>query len=280
MEPHLKEAWAVLARFGASYGLEIAGALIILVVGWILARWVGRLTRRVAERSEALGATLAPIFAKVARISVTAVAVVAALNKLGVDTTSIIAALGAMGLAIGLALKDTLTDIAGGIEVLVLRPFEVGEDVEVDGSEGTVTAIDIFETKLVGFDSVPIHIPNRKVRASRIRNYSRAAHRRVDLVTGVAYEENVDAAIEVIKGVMAADERVRKEPEPIINVTELADSSVNIVSRVWLDPNGWIVTHWDLRRKIKLALDDADITIPFPQRDVHMIDTTPEANAA
>jgi small conductance mechanosensitive channel len=134
-----------------------------------------------------------------------------------------------------------------------------------------VTAVDIFETKIVGFDGVPALLPNKKVREGQIRNYSRAERRRIEMTVGVAYGADVNEAIQTILRTLSDDERVFDEPEPIVNVSALADSSVNILVRFWISPTGWIPNHMDVRRKLKLALDDAGISIPFPQRVVTMV---------
>lgn len=271
MTPYLDEVKTIAAAMFTKYGFDILGALTILIVGWLLSFWASRAVKRLAERTQHLGPTLAPVLAAAARAGVLAAAGVAVLNKLGVDTTSLLAALGALGLGIGLALKDTLSDIASGIVILFLRPFEVGDDVDVNGLEGTITSVDIFETKLVGFDGVPALLPNKKVREGKIRNYSRAARRRIEITVGVAYGADVDQAIATIRNTLRDDERVLEEPSPIVNVSALADSSVNILVRFWLSPTDWIPNHLDVRRKLKLALDEAEISIPFPQRVVTMV---------
>jgi len=270
MQPYLDQAKSLAMGFFTKYGLDVLGALVILIAGWLVARWTSNAVKRFATRTEHLGPTLAPVLATAARLSVLALAIVATLNKLGVDTTSLLAALGALGLGVGLALKDTLSDIASGIVILFLRPFEVGDDADINGIEGTITAVDVFETKLTGFDGVPITLPNKKVREGQIRNYSRAERRRIDLQVGVAYGADVDEAIATIRAMLDDDERVIVDPAPIINVTALGDSSVNLLVRFWIPPTGWIPTHMDIRRKIKLALDEAGISIPFPQRVVTM----------
>lgn len=260
-------SWELLA----AYGFDLLGAFAIIVGGWIASRWAHRFAVGLAERTEHLGATLAPVLGTGARVGVLVLTTVAMLNKLGIDTTSIVAALGALGIGIGLALKDTLSDLAAGIVILFLRPFEVGEDVDIAGVEGTIAAVDVFETKIIGFDGVPSVLPNKKVREGQIRNFSRAERRRIDLEVGIAYGADVDAAIEVVKEALAGDERVLDEPPSIVNVVKLADSSVNLLIRYWLPPANWIPNHLDVRRRVKLALDAAGISIPFPQRVVTMV---------
>jgi small conductance mechanosensitive channel len=181
----------------------------------------------------------------------------------------LLAALGAFGLAVGLALKDTIADIASGIVLLALRPFEAGDAVSVDGIGGTVQSIDIFQTQLVSFEGVPMMVPNSKVRTARIENYSRAEKRRIDLSVGVAYDANLDEAIEVVKKAMEGDERVLADPAPLVSSEALADSSVNLLVRVWIPPANFMADKLDLLRKVKLELDRAGVEIPFPQRVVH-----------
>lgn len=271
MDDFFKSVATSASALLAAYGFDLLGALGILLGGWFLSRWASRFARQLADRTSHIGPTLGPVLATTARVGVLVVAAVAMLNKLGVDTTSILAALGALGIGVGLALKDTLSDLAAGIVILFLRPFEVGEDADINGVEGTVTAVDMFETKLTGFDGVPIVLPNKKVREGKIRNYTRAERRRIDLEVGVAYGADINRAIEVIAETLATDERVIDDPAPLINVIALADSSVNLLVRFWLPPDGWIPNHLDVRRKIKLALDEAGINIPFPQRVVTMV---------
>jgi len=262
----------LLLERGSEFGLELLGAVAILLGGWVVSRWVGGTVGALANRTDRLGPTLAPVIGKAVRLVVFTIAFVAALAKLGIDTTSLIAALGAVGVGVGLALKNTLSDIASGIVLLMLRPFDVGEDADIGGVEGTIRTIDLFEVKLTGFDGVPIVLPNTKVREGRIRNFSRAARRRIDFEVGVDYAADVDAAIRTIFEMLGEDERVLGDPEPLINVVSLGDSSVNLLVRYWLPPAGWIPAHLDVHRKIKLALDGAGISIPFPQRVLSMRD--------
>ena len=271
MRPHFAHAWALLRQFLSDHGLAMFAVAAIAIGGWIASAWLARLVRRAVERSDRLGPTLAPVLSKATRTVVLAATLVALLDKFGVETSSLLAAFGAFGLGIGLALKDTLSDVAGGIELLVLRPFTVGDLVDIEGVEGTVEAIDVFEIKLTGIDGVPIMLANRRVRAGKIRNYTQAKARRIDLNVGVAYAADVDRAIEVLQAAMSQDPRT-VEPRPIINVDQLADSSVSLILRVWIQPRDWFATRLDLLRQAKLALDRAGIAIPFPQRDVHIVE--------
>jgi small conductance mechanosensitive channel len=179
--------------------------------------------------------------------------------------------LGAAGLAIGLALKDTVADVAAGIVLLVLRPFGVGDAVDIDGCLGTVNEIGVFETRLTSFDGVPIVLPNAKVRGGRIQNFTRAQKRRMDLTIGIGYADDIDKAMRTVLEVLTAEGRVLTDPEPLVNVTELGESSVNLLVRAWTAPADFFVTQLDLQRQIKQKFDEVGVSIPFPQREVRVL---------
>jgi small conductance mechanosensitive channel len=179
-----------------------------------------------------------------------------------------------MGIAIGLALKDTIADLASGIILLVLRPMSVGEAVDIGGEGGVVKALDLFETKLDTFDGIPVVMPNSRVRAAIIKNYTRAARRRIDLAIGVAYEADVVRAIEVVSATLRADERVLADPDILVEVENLGDSSVDLLVRFWTNAEHFLGAKLELTRAIKLALDEASISIPYPKRDVFLHQAT------
>lgn len=263
---------APLLEFLARYGLSILGGLAIALFGWIAAGWAGRAAERAARRSDKLGPTVAPTLGKVVRVAGLLVVLIAVLDAFGVETNALLAAVGAIGLGIGLALKDTIADVAAGVLLLGLRPFEVGDAVDIGGGTmGTVDAIDLFETRLTSFEGVPIVLPNSNVRGTTIKNFSRAQQRRIDLTIGVAYDADVDEAVRVILELAKADDRVLADPAPLVNTTALNDSSVDLLVRVWTAPADFFTTQLDLQRKIKLALDEAGIGIPFPQREIRII---------
>jgi small conductance mechanosensitive channel len=257
--------------FASTYGLQLVGALVIAVVGWIVAAWLAGRVRRLAEASDRVDETLVPVLTKLTRTSVLAVVLVAVLDNLGVDTASVIAFLGAAGLAIGLALKDTASDVAAGITILILRPIAVGEYVMIGSTGGQVDEIGIFQTRLTSFEGVPIVLNNAHIRTSEIQNFTRAEQRRIDLTIGIAYGADVDRGIEVIREVVSADERLLAEPEPIVDVENLGESSVDLLVRVWCAAPDYIPTKLALGRRIKQALDARDIPIPFPQREVRIL---------
>lgn len=263
--------------FASTYGLKIVGALVIAVAGWIVAGWASRRIRKLAERSDRVDDTLVPLLTKLARFSILAVVVVAVLDNLGVDTAALFAFIGAAGLAIGLALKDTVADVAAGIVLLGLRPFSVGEYVLIGSTGGMIEEIGVFQTSLTSFDGVPIVLNNSSIRTSEIQNYSRAQTRRIDLTIGVAYGADVDQALETLRCVVRDEERLLDEPEPVIDVTNLGDSSVDIMVRVWCQAPDFLATKLALGRKIKQALDAEGISIPFPQREIRILGREPEA---
>lgn len=251
--------------------IAIGSALLILVFGWILAGWAGSVVRKASERSGRLSPTLVPIFAKLARLSLLLIVVVAALEKVGVQTSGLFAMLGAAGLAIGLALKDTVSDVAAGVVLLVLRPFDVGEAVDIGGTGGTVTVIDILQTKLTSFDGIPIVINNSAVRTAIIQNFSRAETRRIDLEIGIGYRDDIGKAKAAIEDVLHADRRVLGDPALSVNTLALRDSAVVLLVRCTTKAADFWDTKLDLTRAIKERLDAEGISIPYPQRDVHLL---------
>jgi small conductance mechanosensitive channel len=196
--------------------------------------------------------------------------VIAALAQVGIQTTSLIAILGAASLAIGLALQGSLANFAAGVLLIIFRPFKGGDYVECGGTAGAVEEIQIFTTQLSSPDNKKIIIPNAKVLGDNITNYSAKETRRVDLVIGVGYTDDLQKVEQVLQDVLAKDERVLKDPAPTIAVMELADSSVNFAVRPWVKTADYWSVYFDLTKKIKLRFDAEGIAIPFPQRDVHL----------
>ena len=255
-----------------AYALNGAAALAILVVGWMLAVWIGSAVSRAGQRHGHLSPTVVPVFAKLTRLAVLAIVIVAALNKLGVETSGLFAMLGAAGLAVGLALKDTVSDVAAGIVLLVLRPFDVGEAVNIGGTGGIVQGIDIFQTRLTSFDGIPIVINNSAVRTAIVQNYSRAERRRIDLDIGIGYGDDIGKAIAAISAVLEAEPRVLRDPAWLVNSKTLGDSAVVLLTRCTTKAADFEKTKYDITRAIKERLDAEGISIPFPQRDVHVLE--------
>lgn len=261
----LDTAWGVVV---ANYKPVLA-AVIILVIGRMAAGWARRLTRKALERG-AVDSTLVPFVAKLVYFGILAVVVIAALNRLGVATTSVVAIFGAAGLAVGLALQGTLANFASGVMLLVFRPFNVGDFVDVGGTAGTVVEIGIFATTLKSPDNIKITVPNSQVYGTTISNYNGNETRRVDLVMGISYDDNIQTAVETIRRIVTAHELVLPDPEPQIAVSNLGDSSVNIVVRPWCYTADYWTVRFDLTRSLKEGLEAAGCSIPYPQRDVHM----------
>lgn len=269
-EQYMAEVTETLIPLLADYGLQVLGALIVLIAGWIIAKWASSRVAKATAKTERIDDTLGPVFVKTTRIVLLTITVLIVLGQFGVETASIIAVLGTIGLAIGLALQGTLSNIASGILLLVLRPFNVGDVVDIGGSLGVVDEIGLFVTEMNTFNNVAITMPNSKIWGGKIENYTRNNTRRVDLEFGIHYDDDINKAMEIIKEVLNSDERVLAEPESLIAVGTLADSSVNILVRPWTQTENVWPLRFDLLKRIKERFDEEGITIPFPQRDVHM----------
>ena len=268
MSEQLEYAIKAASQTLGERGLGATVGVLVLLIGWIIAGRTARTVQRACERSGKIDATLTPLFSKVARLSVLVITIIVALDEAGIDTTSLVAFLGAMGVAIGLALKDTIADLAAGIVLVVLRPVSVGDAADIGGILGTVEGIDLFQTRVRTFDGVPIVVPNSKIRSGAIHNFTRASQRRIDLSIGIAYEASIQRATEVITEVLGADSRILGDPEPMIAVEALGDSSVNLLVRFWVPAADLFPAKFDTTRGIKQALDAAGIEIPYPKRDV------------
>ena len=262
----------------SSWGLQVVGALAVFIVGRWVATFARRAVRRSLERTR-LDATLVPFFSGVAYYLILIVVVIAVLGLFGVQTTSLIAVLGAASLAVGLALQGTLSNFASGVMLLVFRPFRVGDYVEAAGTAGSVQEISLFTTTLNTPDNVRILVPNSAIYGEVIKNYSANDTRRNDLTVGIAYDDDIGKAIEVIRSVLSADDRVLPDPEPVIAVSGLGDSSVNLAIRPWCRRQDYGSLRSDLTRKLKEALEAGGCSIPFPQRDVHVVSNGKAASA-
>jgi len=252
------------------YGLDLIGAILILFVGWIIANWIQKRIRKAGQKSEKLDETLTTIFAKTAKVVVMVVVIIAVLQQFGVQTASLLAVVGAAGLAIGLAWQGTLSDIAAGIMILIMRPFKIGDAVEVAGTSGVVDEIGLVLTKLHTFDNIAMYMPNSDIWGTKILNYAKNDNRRVDMVFGFGYDDDMDKAMQIAREILEADERVLNDPEPQIAVSELGDSSVNIIVRPWTAKENYWNLKFDITKRIKERYDEEGLSIPYPQRDVHL----------
>ena len=251
------------------YGLKVLAALAIFIIGRWVAKGVRKLVERVMGRGK-LDPTLISFTANLVYIGLLAFIVIAALGQLGIQTTSFIAILGAAGLAIGLALQGSLSNFAAGFLLIIFRPFKVGDLIEGAGVFGVVEAIQIFTTQLKTADNKTVIVPNAKLTDDNIVNWTVKGTRRVDLVMGIGYEDDIDKARKLMAEIIAEDSRILKEPATLIAVSELADSSVNFVVRPWVKVEDYWGVYFDLTEKFKKAFDANGVSIPFPQRDVHV----------
>ena len=260
-----------LATLAIDYAIQIIGALAILIAGWIVAGWLYRRIKRRMLASPRFDNTMAPVTAAIVRYAILIFVLVAVLAQFGVQTTSLIAALGAAGLAIGLALQGTLSNIASGVMLLFLKPVETGDYIDAGGIAGTVDEIGLFATKMHTFDGVYQFVPNNQIWNSEIKNYSRLPTRRMDVSVGIAYSDDVAGAMKVLSDILAGDDRVLGDPEPQVMVTELGDSAVTINMRCWANRGDYWGLLFDLNRRALVDIQAAGYSIPFPQRDVHLI---------
>ncbi len=256
-------------QYGAEYGLKIIGALIIFYVGRAVARGLRDLIEK-ALTLQNVETTLVHFARSSVYYALMAVVLLAAIGNLGIQTTSFMAILGAAGLAVGLALKDTLANIGSAVVILVFRPFKVGDYVNAGGAEGTIDKISLFTTTISPVDNRLIIVPNSAITAGNITNFSTKPVRRVDHTVGIAYDEDIKKAKEIMYGVIEKNSLTLNDPEPLVAVKELADSSVNFTVRAWVNSADYWPAYFEIIEEVKYALDEAGISIPFPQMDIHI----------
>ncbi len=262
----------VLIALLTSYGMNVLGAILTLIAGVVIAGWLSGLTDRAMRKATTIDVVLHPLPGKIVRIAVLVLTLIAVLNRFGVQTTSLIALLGAAGLAIGLALQGTLSNVAAGVMILLFRPFKIGDAIKLGSDVYIIDAIGFFLCKAHLPDGPAAFVPNSKVWGQTIVNFSVTDKdiRRIDESYGIAYSDDIDAALAILTQVAADEPRILKDPAPLIKVDKLGDSSVNILFRVWTSRADWWNTKLDLIQRCKEALEKGGITIPFPQRDVHL----------
>lgn len=243
-------------------------AIVIFLVGKIVAGIIRKSLKKIMTQKA--DETLAGFLSNLVYAVLMIVVLLAALNKLGVETTSITAILAAAGFAIGLALQGGLANFAAGVLMLIFRPFKVGDYIEAGGTSGVVEEIQIFTTQMRTPDNKTIIVPNAQITGGNITNYSTKPTRRVDLVVGCSYSDDLSKVKKVLEDIIAQDDRILAEPAPQIAVSELADSSVNFVVRPWVNSADYWGVYFDVTEKVKRRFDEEGIAIPFPQRDVHI----------
>jgi small conductance mechanosensitive channel len=253
----------------AVFGVKILAALAVFIIGRWIVKYLGNLTGRVMEKRD-VDPTLTKFVANMTYVALLIFVILAALGMLGIQTTSFIAVIGAAGLAVGLALQGSLSNFAAGVLMIIFRPFKVGDFIEGAGVTGTVEEIQIFNTHLATPDNKAIIIPNAKLTADNIVNYSTKGTRRADMVFGIGYEDDIDKARDIITEILSNDARVLKDPPLQVAVSELADSSVNFVARAWVNTADYWGVVFDATEAVKKRFDTEGVSIPFPQRDVHL----------
>ncbi|MCJ7729049.1 MAG: mechanosensitive ion channel [Sedimentisphaerales bacterium] len=258
-----------LVTKGTAFALDLLAAILIFVIGRWLAKWVSILIGKVMTKAR-VEQILVSFVQHLSYFGLLAFVIIAALDRVGIKLTAAIAVLGAAALAVAFALQGSLSNFAAGILMVIFKPFKVSDFVTVAGVQGTVQEIQVLNTVLNSPDNVRIIVPNAQVTGGTIHNYTANATRRVDLKIGISYGDDLKKAKQVIEGVLAADARILKNPAPTVAVYELGDSSVNFVVRPWVKPADYWDVYFDVTAKVKVALETAGITIPFPQQDVNI----------
>ncbi len=263
---------ALIAKLHESliaYGPRVLGAVLTLIIGRLLVGLARSLIRKGMTKAK-VDPTLISFTTSVSYVALMALVIVSALGRLGFATTSFVAILGAAGLAVGLALQGSLANFASGVLMVIFKPFKVGDFIEAGGTAGIVDEITIFNTIMKTPDNRKIIVPNASITGGNITNNSANPIRRIDLVVGVSYGDDLDKVRKLLEDILAADERILKDQEPFIGVMELADSSVNFAFRPWVNAADWWPVRCDLQETIKKRFDKEGVSIPFPQQDVHM----------
>ncbi|PHS17658.1 MAG: mechanosensitive ion channel protein MscS [Blastopirellula sp.] len=271
---NLLEQWAntgyeYLINQGPGWAVKIVAALMIFIIGRIIARWVSGFILKALTQGK-VDQTLGRFLSNIGYGILLMLVVIASLNALGINTTSVAAILAAAGLAIGLALQDSLSNFASGVMLILFRPFKVGDFVEAGGTSGTIEEIHIFHTQMRTSDNKTIIVPNSHITGGIITNYSTKSTRRIDLVIGCSYDDDLLAVKKMLIEILEAEERVLTDPGPEVRVSELGDSSVNFIVRGWANSSDYWATKCDLIETIKLGFDHHGFNLPYPQQDVHM----------
>jgi small conductance mechanosensitive channel len=265
IEPLLAKVYELFTVFG----VKILGAIVVFIIGRWVAKAFANLMRKIMDKRE-VDPTVTKFVGNLTYFALLTFIVLAALGLLGIQTTSFIAVIGAAGLAIGLALQGSLANFAAGFLLILFRPFKVGDFIDAAGVAGTVEAIQIFTTQLATPDNKTIIIPNAKLTGDNIINFSAKGTRRADMVFGIGYDDDIDKARGIISDILSNEERILKDPAPQIAVSELGDSSVNFVARPWVNAQDYWGVVFDVTEAVKKRFDAEGISIPFPQRDVHL----------
>lgn len=267
------ELWVTIKKFLATQGTQFAINLVVALAIFVVGKWIANILSRFCNRlmkQAKVDETLARFLSNIVYSVLLVIVILAALSELGINTTSLAAVLAAAGFAVGMAFQGTLSNFASGVMLILFKPFRVGDYIEAGGTAGIVEEIQIFTTSLRTGDNIAIVVPNGHITGGTIRNFSVKENRRIDLVVGCGYDDDLKAVKAFLEELVRGDGRILEDPEPVVAVSELADSSVNFVVRPWVKNADYWATRWDLTERIKLGFDDRGFTIPYPSRDVHL----------
>jgi len=259
----------LILEYLTNYGPRLLGAIAVMVVGWMVSKSISGLIRKGMARGN-VDSTLIGFVTNLSYMALMVLVVISALGQLGVNTTSFAAVIAAAGLEIGFALQGSLGNFAAGVMLILFRPFKAGDFIEAGGVAGVVEDVQVFATIILTPDNKEITVPNGAITGGAIVNYSSRPTRRVDLVFGIGYDDDIKQAKQLLEDIVSADNRILADPAPRIAVSELADSCVNFVVRPWVNAADYWGVRFDLTENVKLAFDKAGISIPYPQTDVHL----------
>jgi len=262
--------WGRITDWLAVHIPDLIFALLIFIIGKWIAKSISSIVEKSLHRAK-IDATLSSFAKHLIYALILVVVIIAALDRVGIQTSSFTVVVGAAGLAVGFALQGSLSNFAAGVMLIMFKPIKVGDLVQVGGKEGTVTEVEIFHTIIKTPDGIKTIIANSNVTGNHIVNFTANGSRRVDLVIGISYKDDIRKARSVIMDVMTKDPLVLRQPEPLVAVQELGESSVNLAVRPWVKPTDYWAVYFGITEKVKLALDANGITIPFPQRDLHIV---------
>lgn len=277
LSDEVTKLWNSVVSFATERGLTLVANAVAALAIFIIGRWAAKLITGVVRKVLTKGAvdeTLIKFLGNIVYGLLLALVVIAAVGRLGVDTTSFAAVLAAAGLAVGLALKDSLGNFAAGVMLIIFKPFKVGDFVEAAGTAGVVEAIHIFSTLMRSGDNKQIIVPNGAIISGTITNASAKPTRRIDLVIGCSYDDDIRAVKDFLTETLAGDDRILADPKPVVAVNELGDSSINFVVRPWVNSGDYWAVRWNLTEQIKLGFDERGFNIPYPTRDIHVHQST------
>ena len=260
----------LLNDYAMPWAIKIVMAIAIFVIGKWVVKVVVNLVKKLLGRSESMDEMLINFLGSIVNAVLLLFVIIAALDQLGVDTSSLVALIAAAGLAIGLALQGSMQNFAAGVMIIVFKPFKSGDFIEAGGVSGVVEKVQIFSTTMRTGDNKEVIVPNGGIYGGAITNFSARDTRRFDMVFGIGYDDDIRKAKEILEGLVAEDDRILKDPAPVVALSELADSSVNFIVRPWVNSGDYWAVMWDMNEKVKMSFDEAGISIPYPQMDVHL----------